>query len=1051
MANKSKAPPKTARDGAGLRWFQSLQFKLALVFLLLVSLLAASAYVTSRKLVGDTLVDESFRYEEEAGLRLAAELRGITQDAQTLAGALAQLAADPAIGLNGLRAAAPRLVRGRPQGELVASIGVWPEPNSLDPTLERASLFWLREASGALRAREDYNDSRSVPYYREKWYAPARYARDDHGYWTGIRQEPLTRRSVVSCVVPIRTESGFVGVASVSLSLDALAARFSELTGETGGYNLLFDGRENLLAATGKAGGLLSSLLGRGAAEVAKANPAYAPLALALHQRAAQLREAGMKSPLYSAEQISALKDGAREMSRQEAEDVLAELWRDNPRITTAGKPPRLVLAADPVLGENANALVFEQAYPAWTLVRLTPADSGFSGADYLFKQSLVVTLGLVMLTLMLVFVGVRAMVISPLRRMARQLESSSSVEQTLNVVLDESARNEVGVVAHWQNERVRQLREAVDNARTAKSQLASESSERRQLQDSIVKAQERAALALQFASDAIITTDESGVVDEMNPVAESLTGMSLREARGKPLDEVLRTRLQGQQEPLANLAKVAMERGQILEYQDGLVIAPHMGAEQSVMLRAAPMRSRSKISGAMLVFHSLRSERGAPAANESPLAERAAQRDLLTGLPSRAACERRIESLLDQARASQQTHTLIYLDVDHLKRINDIGGQSAGDDVLVRVAETLASAAPAASEVYRLAADQFAVIAEGADEAAAAIIAERLREQLGSTRFYWESRYFSVTASFGIRAFDGTQPSAMEVVRQADDACAAAKRAGRNLVTLYNPSMDRAGRSIDDATWIRCMKRGLDEDLFHLRTQWIAPGKDYAAEGQCYEVLLALEDEEGFWAAPAAFMPVAERHHMTAAIDRWVIKETIRQLEATPRVLDTLAFCSINLSSLTLADHSFLDFLAELMSEKPALAPKLCFELRETALTEYPQEAMLACDVLSKMGCRLAVDHYFGRHLSDLATLRRLPVDFVKVDAQAFKNLAGDPVEQMLAESTLRIVRHLRRRIIVNNVDDAKLQETWRKLGADYFQGYAYAKPSPVVFFPPD
>ena len=492
------------------------------------------------------------------------------------------------------------------------------------------------------------------------------------------------------------------------------------------------------------------------------------------------------------------------------------------------------------------------------------------------------------------------------------------------------------------------------------------------------------------------------------------------------------------------------MERGGTIEYATDLELAPHSGAGRRITLNAAPLRARGKLAGALIVFREERTHSAGVAPGDAPGA-RTLQRDLLTGLPARAACEKQLDLLREQARASGRTHALIYLDIDHLKRINDVGGQPAGDDVLVRAAEALAGVAPAATQVFRLAADQFAVVAEGADHTAALALAEKLRERLGSTRFYWESRYFSVTASFGVRVFSSDTPTALEIIRQADDACAAAKRAGRNAVVLFEPRMDRVGRNVDDENWVRCIQRGLSEDLFHLRTQWIVPGADFAAEGQCYEVLLALEDDEGFWAAPAAFMPVAERHHLTGAIDRWVIRNTIAQLEANPAAFGKLAFVSINLAALTLADQSFLDFLASELGDRPALAAKLCFEIREAALTEHPQESLLACDVLARMGCRLAVDHYFGRHLSDLATLRRLPVEFVKLDAQAFKNLASDPMEQMLAESTLRIVRHLRRRIIVNNVDDPSQQDAWRKLGADYFQGYAYAKPSPVVFFPPD
>ncbi len=1030
---------------------QSLQFKLGVLFLLALLLLASGAYLASRTLVQEKLLDENFRYEQEAGLRLTADLRALIGDAQALAGVLANLATDPDLRLEQLRSAGPTLLKNRPSGQLVTSLGIWPEPNKFAGAGERGSLYWVRDGNGVLGARNDYNDARSAPYFRERWYTPARFLPAGRGMWTDRRLEPLVSRYVLTFVVPIRQGNTFVGVATVSLDAAALNERFGSLVSEVGGYALLLDGGQRLIGASPstKAAFGTNIPLGTTLATLAKSLPAYSPLAIAAFKRSEAQRAAMTQSNRYDAKQVSALKDSTRELSRQEADDILTGLWSAELPAPLQVGGERDALESDPVLKDTAWASSFDLKNPAWTVVRVTPANEGFGGASYLFRQSLVVTLGLVTLTLVLAFFALRALVIRPLRHMIDQLAGSSSVEDALSIVLDASARNEVGMLAHWQNERIRQLREAMDHARAAKSQLSAESNEKKHAQEQLSRAQERAALALQSVSDAVVTTDEQGRVEDMNIAAETLTGITLRESRGKPLTEVVRLRSTGS-EDYQNLALQAIERGVRLDYSSGIVLHPHSGEPRELVLNGSPLRSRGRMVGAVLVFHEL-TRREAREVSETFAAASRHQQDLLTGLATRAVCERRVGLLAEQARVSGLTHGLVFLDVDHLKRINDSGGQAAGDDVLVRVAETLMQSAPAAKDVYRIAADQFVVLAESVDEAGITALAEHLRAQLAGTRFYWESQYFSVTASFGAVLLDTETPSAIEAMRRADDACAAAKRAGRNCVRLYDPRMDRLGRIVDDDSWVRCIKRGLSDNLFHLRTQWIMAGKDYTAEGQVYEVLLALEDEEGFWASPAAFMPVAERHHLTTAIDRWVIEQTLRHLEENPVLIETLAFCCINLSTASLADPEFLDFIATCIEKYPQFANKLCFELREPSLTDHPREAALCCDVLHRMGCRLSIDHYFGRNLSDLTLLRKLPIDFVKLDAQGFKNLGTDPVEQMLAESILRIVRHLQRRIIVNNIDDASMMETWKKLGADYFQGYAFAKPTPVPFLPPN
>lgn len=1045
-----KAAKAAKAGGSGLRWVQSLDVKLAALFLIALLLLATAAYFASRTLVQDRLVDESFRYEQESGLRVGAELRTLLGDAQTLAFSLAGMASDPNLRIDQLGRAGPELLDGRPGAGLIASMGIWPEPGRFPGAGERGSHYWLRDGQGRWVERQEYNDLRSAPFNRERWYTPARYLDAGQGLWSDLRNEALLKREVLTFTVPIRQNGEFAGAATVSLDAARLAERFAKLAEAESSYALLLDGNLKVVSATDSAGKVLGDVVKRGStlAELAKANAAFSPLALTSY-REDDARHADMvKAKRYDAAKVTELRDNTRELSRQEAENLLTSIWTSqSPRPADSGEP--ITLDADPVLGGKSFASRFLLRTPDWMLVRVTPANQGYAGASYLFRQSVVVTLGLVTLTLVLAFFALRALVIRPLRLMITQLSSTHSIEDALNLVLDSSARNEIGMLAYWQNERIAQLREAMDHVRAAKHQLNSESGERRQAQEQLARAQERTALALQSVSDAVVITDEQGRVEEMNAAAETLTGLGVREARGKALTEVVRLRFANNDE-LQNLAMQAMERGTRIDHSDGLALEPFTGAAREVVLNASPMRLRGRMAGTVLTFHERqrRENRGDGGAQPS---NHRNQNDQLTGLAARSACERRLSAMVEQVRTTELGHAVIFLDVDHLKRINDSGGMAAGDDVLVRVAETLSEAAPVAQQVYRLAADQFAVLLESTDREAALGITEALRERLAATRFYWESRYFSVTASFGIALVDRSTPSATEALRRADDACSAAKRAGRNNVQLYDPRMDRVERIVDDETWVRCIKRGLEENLFHLRTQWIMAGKEYAGEGQSYEVLLALEDEEGFWAAPAAFMPVAERHHLTTAIDRWVIERTLRYLTDHPDTVEKIAFCSINLSTGTLASSEFLDFIAGCLEAHPELAPKLCFEIREPSLTEHPREAALCCDVLHRMGCRLSIDHYFGRHLSDLTLLRQLPIDFVKLDAQGFKNVASDPVEQMLAESILRIVRHLRRRVIVNNIDEPRMMEVWKKLGADYFQGYAFAKPSPVAFLAPD
>jgi EAL domain-containing protein (putative c-di-GMP-specific phosphodiesterase class I) len=267
----------------------------------------------------------------------------------------------------------------------------------------------------------------------------------------------------------------------------------------------------------------------------------------------------------------------------------------------------------------------------------------------------------------------------------------------------------------------------------------------------------------------------------------------------------------------------------------------------------------------------------------------------------------------------------------------------------------------------------------------------------------------------------------------------------------VYDTSLDRAERSAEDAIWVRRIRAGLEQSLFHLTTQWIMPAQAHQSEGHVFEIQLALEDEEGFWASQGAFMAVAERHQLVAEMDRWVLRSTFEHLSRYPETIERLAFCAIHLSANTIVDAGLIEFLADQLQIHPDIpARKICFQIHESVLSEFPGQALTFCEAMRTLGVRVAVDQFAGRSASDIALIRKLALDFVKIDALQFRSLSSDPVEQMLAESTIRLTRALRKRVIVGNIADAGALEAWRRLGADYLQGVVVAKPSPVVFYTP-
>ena len=1030
-----------------LRWHQRLSIKLGGIFLVVFLLLGAGAVAVVQLIVRSELLEEVDRYAESDSQRIIAGLDSLILQTEQLANALAVLAANQ--NFRQIEQAALALVTESPLFAEVHGAGIWAEPYATDRRRNRATLFWLRDDAGQMQRRREYEAEEVIPYYREAWYTPARYATRGNCYWTPVRRELLDNALIMSCSAPIWRGEQFYGVATVQLARTAVRQQFARIANDGLGYALLADRDNQMIGWTDNAAQAFVDPVKppRNLAELAQNQDAYNQIALTLHGDREQYLAEALDSPLYEATEISALQDATREFSRAHAESALASLWLRPPSGSAQERTVRQdSLDKDPVLRETARIFRSQTVGSHWRLIRALPTESGFAGASYLVNQSLVVTLGSLALTLILVFIGLRYTVLRPLGSMVRSLAGSENPEEAVHQPLEVKRRNELGVLGHWYNERLRQLAEQMERAATTNSLLVMEVDERRKAQRASEAARRRMDAALGMVDQAVIATDPQGRIQEINTAAESLTGTSRDKAMGRPLSEVFQPVLGQDQMPVPNLAQVCVERGVQLDYSHGLKLSSPDGQLLDLNLMVSPVPGdQGKPVGVLVVFRTKRatdSESGAARARSSQR-----QVDTATGLPSYLACNQRLSHLIETGRIADTRHALIYIDLDQMKAFNDEAGYAAGDELLRFSARTLSAQAPTKDDVYRLSADQFAVIVEGGDVAKASELAELLREACNNSQFAWESRDYQISASFGVTEFGGEDEAAVVVLRRAEAACKQAKLDGRNLVRAFAPGQLDVRRESDDKQWVRRIREGLEENRFNLTTQWLEPQGHNRELGEVYEVLLALEDEEGFWAAPSEFMGVANRQHIASEIDQWVVRSTLHYLSRHPKTVDRLAFCCLNVSTQSLADPGFLHLIVESLQSNPVPPSKLCFEIREDAITEHPAVAEQFCDSLRTVGCRLSIDGFMGRSAADLELLRRLPVDYVKIDTQKFKHLNTDPIHTQLVQSTLTLAKQLEWEVIAAQIEDESQLDAWRRLGAAYLQGYKLAQPTPMIF----
>jgi diguanylate cyclase (GGDEF)-like protein len=419
------------------------------------------------------------------------------------------------------------------------------------------------------------------------------------------------------------------------------------------------------------------------------------------------------------------------------------------------------------------------------------------------------------------------------------------------------------------------------------------------------------------------------------------------------------------------------------------------------------------------------------------------ASHDSLTGLVNRSEFERILERALRTASSHGEHTVLLYMDLDQFKVVNDTCGHLAGDHLLKQLSAILQERLRAGDVLARLGGDEFGVLLTGCDIDQAHTIAEDLLKTVAEFRFVWNHHTFHVGLSIGMVAGGKNGESVADLLTAADVACYAAKDAGRNRVHLFRSDDADTQQRCNEVQWVSRIVRGLDEDRFRLYRQDIV-SLHSEQQGDHFEILIRMLDEEGRIVPPGAFFPAAERFGVTPNIDRWVLSSTLAYFDNNPAERQRLGLCSINVSGHTLADQHFLDFVEAQLDGSQVPGHKLCFEVTETAAIANLATARRFIARLKARGCRFALDD-FGSGLSSFAYLKNLDVDFLKIDGMFVRDMADDPIDRSMVKSINEVGHVMGMQTIAEFVEDESTREALKALGVDFAQGYAVHKPEPL------
>lgn len=552
---------------------------------------------------------------------------------------------------------------------------------------------------------------------------------------------------------------------------------------------------------------------------------------------------------------------------------------------------------------------------------------------------------------------------------------------------------------------------------------------------DELARERDFVAGLLNTAQVIILTQNAAGQIVMVNRQGQVLTGYSAEEIAGRPFSEIL-INDQTPSEMLQALEKLRLGELDHVSMDAGLQCKD--GGQRTITWSHSRLIVHSSHNALILsVGHDV-TEREQAEQQLTWLADH----DPLTQLYNRRRFQHEFEQILMISNRYQHSGALLYFDLDQFKYINDTSGHQAGDALLRTVADKLRQVVRASDVVARLGGDEFAVIIRECDAEGATVAAKKICAQLGALEFPVRGRNHSISASIGIALFPRHGTTVHDLMANADLAMYQAKGEGGGRWHLFSNN-DRTREQMHNRVyWKEQIEQALREDRFLLYFQPVLNIRTNTIGH--YEVLLRMRDHRGRIISPGQFIPIAEQSGLIHSIDHLVIHKAIEEQVR----LDARGYrltLSINLSGRVVDDPELLPLLTELLRASAIDPSSLMFEVTETAAVVDVAAAENLMQEIKALGCHFAVDD-FGVGFSSFFYLKRLPVDYVKIDGMFIRQLATSHQDRVFVKALSDIAKGLGKKVVAEFVENEEILALLRKYDVDYAQGYYIGRPAPQI-----
>lgn len=425
-------------------------------------------------------------------------------------------------------------------------------------------------------------------------------------------------------------------------------------------------------------------------------------------------------------------------------------------------------------------------------------------------------------------------------------------------------------------------------------------------------------------------------------------------------------------------------------------------------------------------------------------------QRDNVTQLPAQELFERRALEVIETARAQMSYHTLMLIGIDNLGDVTERHGLKAAEQLRWHVARVIEEHAGSERELFQFSHDRFVVLSPYRSTGAESDFADRVCLAVESRPYAWREARFESTVSVGAIEISPLSEGLNELMEHANQAFVAARQAGGNQAQIANVSQALLTRRRNDAEWISWALSRLEQGYAHLISQAIVPMRqpeDGLPRRPLFECFVRIEDEDGVWVSPDAFLPAMERRQLSHELDLWVIGAVLRELSNNPGMQQEYECAGINLSSWSLRAPDFSDRVASLLERSRIEGSRLCFEINESDVASQASDVLAFIERMRPLGIRFALDRY--RATGGLHCLRDTPLDYVKIHPSLLTRLHGlvpDEIDLLHLSWINRICAARGIASVATGVEYEDVAKVLRELETDYAQGVHINKIGPLL-----